>query len=142
MIIKYFELATDVHPDDICKIKERMADGENPKNIKLELAREITNLYHSVDETKAAEEFFVQAFTNKDIPDDIDELKIEEEAILLRDIIHNLVDMQLVASASELRRMIEQGGVRVNNEKIDSIGKIVKKSDVIRIGKKKFIRIS
>ena len=143
MIIKYFELATDVHPDDICKIKERMVDGENPKNIKLELAREITNLYHSVDETKAAEEFFVQAFTNKDIPDDIDELKIEEEeAILLRDIIHNLVDMQLVASASELRRMIEQGGVRVNNEKIDSIGKIVKKSDVIRIGKKKFIRIS
>lgn len=142
MIIKYFELATDVHPDDICKIKERMADGENPKNIKLELAREITNLYHSVDETKVAEEFFVQAFTNKDIPDDIDELKIEEEAILLRDIIHNLVDMQLVASASELRRMIEQGGVRVNNEKIDSIGKIVKKSDVIRIGKKKFIRIS
>lgn len=142
MIIKYFELATDVHPDDICKIKERMADGENPKNIKLELAREITNLYHSVDETKAAEEFFVQAFTNKDIPDDIDELKIEEEAILLRDIIHNFVDMQLVASASELRRMIEQGGVRVNNEKIDSIGKIVKKSDVIRIGKKKFIRIS
>ncbi|MBU5469529.1 tyrosine--tRNA ligase [Falcatimonas sp. MSJ-15] len=142
MIIKYFELATDVHPDDICKIKERMADGENPKNIKLELAREITNLYHSADETKAAEEFFVQAFTNKDIPDDIDELKIEEEAILLRDIIHNLVDMQLVASASELRRMIEQGGVRVNNEKIDSIGKIVKKSDVIRIGKKKFIRIS
>lgn len=142
MIIKYFELATDVHPDDICKIKERMADGENPKNIKLELAREITNLYHSVDETKAAEEFFVQAFTNKDIPNDIDELKIEEEAILLRDIIHNLVDMQLVASASELRRMIEQGGVRVNNEKIDSIGKIVKKSDVIRIGKKKFIRIS
>lgn len=142
MIIKYFELATDVHPDDICKIKERMADGENPKNIKLELAREITNFYHSADETKAAEEFFVQAFTNKDIPDDIDELKIEEEAILLRDIIHNLVDMQLVASASELRRMIEQGGVRVNNEKIDSIGKIVKKSDVIRIGKKKFIRIS
>lgn len=142
MIIKYFELATDVHPDDICKIKGRMADGENPKNIKLELAREITNLYHSVDETKAAEEFFVQAFTNKDIPDDIDELKIEEEAILLRDIIHNLVDMQLVASASELRRMIEQGGVRVNNEKIDSIGKIVKKSDVIRIGKKKFVRIS
>lgn len=142
MIIKYFELATDVHPDDICKIKERMVDGENPKNIKLELAREITNLYHSVDETKAAEEFFVQAFTNKDIPDDIDELKIEEEAILLRDIIHNLVDMQLVASASELRRMIEQGGVRVNNEKIDSIGKIVKKSDVIRIGKKKFVRIS
>lgn len=142
MIIKYFELATDVHPDDICKIKERMADGENPKNIKLELAREITNLYHSVDETKAAEEFFVQAFTNKDIPDDIDELKIEQEAILLRDIIHNLVDMQLVASASELRRMIEQGGVRVNNEKIDSIGKIVKKSDVIRIGKKKFVRIS
>lgn len=142
MIIKYFELATDVHPDDICKIKEKMVDGENPKNIKLELAREITNLYHSVDETKAAEEFFVQAFTNKDIPDDIDELKIEEEAILLRDIIHNLVDMQLVASASELRRMIEQGGVRVNNEKIDSIGKIVKKSDVIRIGKKKFVRIS
>lgn len=142
MIIKYFELATDIHPDDICKVKERMADGENPKNIKLELAREITNLYHSADETKAAEEFFVQAFTNKDIPDDIDELKVEEEIILLRDIIHNLIDMQLVASASELRRMIEQGGVRVNNDKIDSIGKIIKKNDVIRIGKKKFVRIS
>lgn len=142
MIIKYFELATDVHPDDICKVKERMADGENPKNIKLDLAREITNLYHSADETKAAEEFFVQAFTNKDVPDDIDELKVEEEVILLRDIIHNLVDMQLVASASELRRMIEQGGVRVNNDKIDSIGKLIKKNDVIRIGKKKFVRIA
>ena len=50
--------------------------------------------------------------------------------------------MQLIASASELRRMIEQGGVRVNNEKIDSIGKIIKKNDVIRIGKKKFVRIA
>lgn len=141
MIIKYFELATDVHPDAISKIKERMADGENPRNIKIELAREITGLYHSNEETVAAEEFFIQAFTNKDIPDDIDELNIEEEKVLLRDILQKFVDMNLISSASEFRRLTQQGGIKVNNDKIDTVGKIVKKNDVIRIGKKKFVRI-
>ncbi|MDI9216580.1 tyrosine--tRNA ligase [Clostridium tertium] len=139
LIIKYFELATDEHPDTIDEIKDRLDSGENPRDIKLELAQIITRLYHCEDEVKSAMEFYITAFTKKEIPDDIPNLTVESNK--LRDIVSNLVSEKYVSSKKEFTRLVEQGGVQINGEKIDSLDINLLTQDVIKIGKKKFVKL-
>ncbi|MCR1950836.1 tyrosine--tRNA ligase [Clostridium sp. DSM 100503] len=139
LIIKYFELATDEHPDTIDKIKDRLDSGENPRDIKLELAQIITRLYHCEDEVKSAMEFYTTAFTKKEIPDDIPNLTVESNK--LRDIVSNLVSEKYVSSKKEFTRLVEQGGVQINGEKIDGLDINLLTQDVIKIGKKKFVKL-
>lgn len=139
LIIKYFELATDVHPDEIDRIKKDLDKGKNPRDIKFELAKIITALYHSELEVKEAIEFYDLAFRKKDIPDNIPE--IESESNILMDLIPLLVQNNIISSKSEFKRLIAQGGVRVNQEKINDMDLKLINNDVIKIGKKKFIRV-
>ncbi len=139
LIIKYFELATDVHPDEIDRIKKDLDKGKNPRDIKFELAKIITGLYHSELEVKEAIEFYDLAFRKKDIPDNIPE--IESESNILENLIPILVQNNIISSKSEFKRLIAQGGVRVNQEKINDIDFKLINNDVIKIGKKKFIRV-
>ena len=139
LIIKYFELATDVHPDEIDRIKKDLDRGKNPRDIKFELSKIITALYHSELEVKEAIEFYDLAFRKKDIPDNIPE--IESESNILMDLIPILVQNNIISSKSEFKRLIAQGGVRVNQEKLNDIDFKLSDNDVIKIGKKKFIRV-
>ena len=139
LIIKYFELATDVHPDEIDRIKKDLDRGKNPRDIKFELSKIITALYHSELEVKEAIEFYDLAFRKKDIPDNIPE--IESESNILMDLIPILVQNNIISSKSEFKRLIAQGGVRVNQEKINDMDLKLINNDVIKIGKKKFIRV-
>ena len=143
LIIKYFELATDEHPARIDVIKERLATGENPRDIKLVLAKIITGLYHSKEETEKAIDFFTAAFTKKDIPEDLPQLEITE-GVKFYDIIPELVQLGFVNSKSEFNRLIKQNGVQLNKGKIKEVDlrQVLKPSDVIQIGKKKFIQCS
>lgn len=139
LIIKYFELVTDVHPDEIDRIKKDLDRGKNPRDIKFELSKIITALYHSELEVKEAIEFYDLAFRKKDIPDNIPE--IESESNILMDLIPILVQNNIISSKSEFKRLIAQGGVRVNQEKLNDIDFKLSDNDVIKIGKKKFIRV-
>lgn len=139
LIIKYFELATDVHPNEIDRIKKDLDRGKNPRDIKFELAKIITGLYHSELEVKEAIEFYDLAFSKKDIPDNIPE--IESESNILTNLIPILVQNNIISSKSEFKRLIAQGGVRVNQEKLNDIDFKLINNDVIKIGKKKFIRV-
>ena len=139
LIIKYFELATDIHPDEINRIKKELDEGKNPRDIKFELAKIITGLYHSELEVKEAIEFYDLAFSKKDIPDNIPEINIESN--VLSDLIPMLVKEKFLSSKSEFRRLINQGGVKINQEKLMDIDFRLKNNDVIKIGKKKFIRV-
>lgn len=139
LIIKYFELATDVHPDEIDRIKKDLDRGKNPRDIKFELSKIITALYHSELEVKEAIEFYDLAFRKKDIPDNIPE--IESESNILMDLIPILMQNNIISSKSEFKRLIAQGGVRVNQEKLNDIDFKLSDNDVIKIGKKKFIRV-
>lgn len=152
LIIRYFELATDILPDELDKIKEALKGGENPRDCKMLLARTVTALYHTPEETLAAEEFFHQAFSQKGIPEDIPVLRIEANSATLRGPAHYnkcrlgdlsplLVQEGFVASGSEFRRLLAQGGVRVNMEKESSMDREIENGDVLKIGKKKFLRI-
>lgn len=141
LIIRYFELATDILPDELDKIKAALESGENPRDSKLLLAQTITRLYHTQQATLAAEEFFHQAFSQKGIPEDIPAFQMETEKCRLADLSPLLVQKGYVASNSEFRRLLAQGGVRVNMEKETSMDREIRGGDVLKIGKKKFLRL-
>lgn len=141
LIVKYFELATDEHPDKIDSIKEELLSDKNPRDIKIELAKIITGLYHSEEKLKEAVEYYNDAFSKGTIPKNIPELMISWEEDLLMDIIPLLVKENYISSGSEFRRLLNQGGISINNEKTDDLGQVLYLGDVLRIGKKKFVKI-
>lgn len=143
LIIKYFELATDEHPRVIKEVENRLLKGENPRDIKLELAEIITTLYYGEEAVKEAKQFFETAFQKKQIPDNIPSMLIEigKESVL--DIIPALIAKNYIKSKSEFMRLIKQNGVSLNGEKItvDDTDQILMNGEVLQIGKKRFIRI-
>lgn len=141
LIIKYFELATDEHPDTIDEIKRQLSEGKNPRDVKLELAKIITGLYHSKEDVEEAIKFYDLAFSKKAIPENIPEMMIDKKTSSLLDIVQLLVVNNYIQSGSELRRLIRQGGIQINGGKINEINVDIKDGDVLRIGKKKFVRI-
>ena len=142
LIIKYFELATDEHPKVIEEVKNRLSKGENPRDIKLELAEIITTLYYGEEATKGAKQYFETAFQKKQIPDNIPSVLIEigKESVL--DIIPALMAKNYIKSKSEFIRLIKQNGVSLNGEKItvDDTDRVLMNEEVLQIGKKRFIR--
>jgi len=141
LIIKYFELTTDILPEELDKIRERLADGCNPRDCKLLLAREVTALYHSAEETEEAERFFVEAFTKKAVPEQAPALSVVLEQGTLFDCVRPLVNAGLVRSGSELRRLISQGGVQKNGVRVEGLEETVQTGDILRIGKRNFVRL-
>lgn len=140
-IIKYFELATDILPEELDGIKEKLADGQNPRDIKRLLARTVTGLYHTGEETMEAEKFFEEAFTQKSIPEKLEILQAVMNRGTLFDCVRPLVQSGLVSSGSELRRLIGQGGLQKNQVRVQSLEEEVRTGDVLKIGKRKFVRI-
>lgn len=140
LIIKYFELATDEHPDRIDEIKSALENGKNPRDVKYELAEVITALYHSPQEVEAAKKFYEAAFSKKAIPENIPELVIGDKKELI-EIGALLVEEKYVASVSEFRRLVAQGGVKLNQETVEDLNVELTNGDVLRIGKKKFIKL-
>lgn len=141
LIVKYFELATDILPEDLDEIKERMADGCNPRDCKLLLAKEITRLYHGAEEAEAAEQFFVDAFTKKEVPEQAEALCVVLERGTLFDCVRPLVNAGLVGSGGEFRRLIAQGGVQKNGVRVEALEEIVQSGDILRVGRRKFVRV-
>jgi tyrosyl-tRNA synthetase len=142
LIIKYFELTTDEHPDQIEKIKIELERGTNPRNIKYKLAKIVTALYHTSEDVEKAIEYYDAAFRKKDIPDEVPELLIEKQDAAIRDSISELIQMGFVKSKSEFIRLVNQGGVQLNREKVtlEDLNRIIANDDVIKIGKKHFVK--
>ena len=141
MIIKYFELTTDILPEELDQIRKELETGRNPRDIKMQLAEMVTSLYHTSAETQEAKEFFIQAFSKKEIPDQVDTLSVPHGQGRLSEYIQLLVTAGYASSGSELRRMVAQGGVRKNGTRIDSVDDIVSSGDVLKIGKRRFVKI-
>ncbi len=141
LILKYFALATDILPEELERIEDALARGENPKDYKLLLARTITGLYHTPEQTRGAEEFFHQAFTNKGIPENVPQLPLPGSCTCLQDLISPLLAEKWIVSGSEFRRLLSQGGVRLNGVRVCDLGTPIGDGDVLKIGKKKFVRL-
>lgn len=138
---KYYELLTDLTVSEISNLRSQMAAGENPRNLKVNLAKLIITDFHSADAATAAEEDFVKRFVQKQIPDEIEEKQIAAGTYPLAQL---LADTGLAASKGEARRLVEQGGVKVNNEKATAANAdITFGADgvLFQVGKRKFMKI-
>ncbi len=134
---RYFILATNTLPKQIVEIKKSYS---NPRDQKLILAHTIVEQYHGADKARKAQENFVSQFSKKELPSDIPTVKVKAGTYSLADL---LVQTKLVASKSEARRMIEQGGVKINQEKVtEKPTEIGKKNNLtLQVGKRKFVKI-
>lgn len=153
LIDRYFELTTDIHPDNIRTIAEDLRlEKVNPRDIKIQLAVELTRLYHGEDAANKALENFNRVFQKRENPDSIPEYNISEliDEKARVDVIKVLVTAGLASSNSEARRLISQGGVKVNgtkiNEQIKNNGTLdyitpLGNNDIIQVGKLKFLKI-
>ena len=145
LIIKYYELCTDVHPDDIDKIKARLDSGENPRDVKMELAKEITKLYHSEEEAEKAEESFKSAFQKQVAPEDTPEVTLLNNS---ENVANNLVDTILSTgkypSKGEIKRLFAQGAVKINGERVQDLNSIsnIENNTILQIGKGNFFKIT
>lgn len=140
MITKYFELATNVPLETIEKIQKEIQAGENPKNFKMQLARELVTLYHSEKAAIQAENEFTEIFSNKGIPEHIESKTLSGQTWNIVDLI---TETGFSSSKSDARRLIEGGGVKVDGKKILSINEMIdlKKEKLLQAGKRKFIKI-
>jgi len=136
LIIKYFELATDVSVDEITQYKEEIKNGANPRDYKMKLGQSLVKMYHGEKEAVKAQEYFVSTFSKKEVPTDIPELKPSKN-----DIITVLVESKICKSTSEARQNIVQGGVKINGEKVVDIQTKTKKDDIVQKGSRFFVKI-
>ncbi|MHB8651905.1 MAG: tyrosine--tRNA ligase [Minisyncoccota bacterium] len=138
LIIPYFIRATCVSVKKIQEYERALANGENPKNIKIHLARAITSLYHGEDAGKKAEEFFTETFSQKNTPKDI--LVVDEKkGELLSDVV---LRAGLVKSKTEWRTLVDGGAVEWmdGNKNVADSGEKVH-AGVLKIGKRRFLRV-
>lgn len=140
LILKYFALTTDEHPDRIEAVRQELAQGKNPRDIKYSLAEIITRLYHTEQETIQAKEYYDTAFSKKAIPDQIPELLVKVQSRLI-DIIPLLVKRSFATSNGEFRRLVQQGGVQLNQQKLEDFDTVLANGDVLKIGKKHFVKL-
>ena len=141
LIVRYFDLCTDEHPDTIEAIQKELDNGTNPRDVKLRLAKTITQLYHGEDGVQKAVAFYEAAFAKKAIPDDIPTLTIRAD-IAPEELTTLLASEGYIPSKSEFRRLLTQGGVQLNGEKVNlsQWNNGVQSGDVLKIGKKRFVK--
>ena len=138
MIVKYFRLAADASDEVLVKIESNLNDSSyNPRDAKRLLARSLVELYYDSDSALKAEDHFDEVIVNKSIPDDIPEFQIERETSLVDAVFLSKV----VASKSEVRRLVKQGAVSVDGKKIDDASFSLRSGQVIKIGKRRFLKI-
>lgn len=139
LILKYFELLTDFTENEILEIKNKMKGGENPRDIKMRLAEEIVKLYHNKIEAEKTKENFIKVFSKHEMPEEAEILDLKEN----KNIIETLFNSGVFSSKSEIRRLTEGGGLKINGDKI-GVDYIIRKDDdgkILQVGKKKFYRI-
>ncbi len=136
----FFKLVTRYTPAQIAAIEQGLADGtRHPRDVKMELAREIVAIFHDEAAAQAGEQHFVNVFQQHALPDEMDEVKVDH-AMTLTDL---LIFAQAAKSKNEARRLIDQGGVKLNGEVVAEAMKLIEltKPSVLQVGKRKFVRL-
>lgn len=138
LIIKYYELLTDVENDEIKKIHDDLENNAvNPRDVKLRLAHIITEEYHGTELADKAQEAFINVVSNKGIPDDIQEYNLVES----RNVLDLLLELGFIQSKGEGKRLVQGGGVKFEGEKIAEPTYLIEKAGILQAGKRKFVKI-
>lgn len=142
LMYPYFELISDVSLSELSDIKKQLDDPNiNPRDTKKYLARTVVKMYHGEKASNEAESAFKRIFVEKELPDTMPEFVLDESSCRIDDL---LIHTKTADSKSNARRLIQQGGVSVNGEKVsDPFAAIPINSEIIlKVGKRKFVKIS
>jgi tyrosyl-tRNA synthetase len=142
----YYELLTDRTPDQIAALKKDVSGGKmHPMDAKMQLAQEVIAGFHGEDAARKAAENFQRVFRDRQAPEEAPVVRLPVEAIIGKKLTTLLVDLKLVPSKTEAVRLIEQGGVEIDGERVNDPRKEVKTYKpgefLLRAGKKKFVKI-
>ena len=143
LIYSYFELTTDIPNKELKEIKKQFENGSaNPRDLKRQLARALVELYYNAELSQKAEEEFDRIFVDKSLPDEVKEFQIRTENGI-KNIATLLVSASLASSKSDARRLIEQGGVSIDGERVTDINEALptKREFVVKVGKLRFLKI-
>jgi len=139
LILSYFELVTDVPDEEIAGFKEDLENKDfNPMALKKRLAGEIVAQLYSRKEAGQAEEHFRKTVQQKELPDEIQEFPLTGELTLSR----LLVEAAMTASRGEANRLIQQGGVSIDGEKITDANHKIMKNIIVKVGKRRYLKIT
>jgi tyrosyl-tRNA synthetase len=144
LIYDYFVLATGIPIPELAIIKQQLSDGSvNPRDLKRKLARELVTMYQGEEAAASAEEEFDRVFVKKDIPDEVPEISVAVDNGTIG-IIRLLTETKLVSSNSDARRLIDQGGVSVDGERITDAAAVIHldESVILKVGKRRFMRVN
>lgn len=137
LIIKYFLLVTDVSLEDIQKKELELKNGANPKDIKLELALEVVTMYHTEKDANLAKNSWIETFSKKGIPENIQEIKTTED----KELVEVLMENGIVSSKTDWRRLVEDNAVTDEKGVVISNVKEKARDVTLKIGKKRFAKI-
>ncbi len=136
-LVIYFELATRYTPAQIDAVKKKLSSGVNPRDVKMELAREIVSIFHGQAGAQAGEQHFVNLFQKGDVPDEMPDVALGAA----RNIVDVIVAAGLAKSKGDAKRLIEGGGVSIDGAKIAD-WKADAQPGVLRVGKRNFARLN
>lgn len=139
MIVKYFELLTDVPMAEIRDMEGKMKASQNPRDFKVRLGMTMVEQYYGPEEAQKSLEEFERVFKDKGLPDEIEEFPLQSEMTIL-DI---LVSAKVLPSKSEVRRMIQQNAVTIDGERVTGESQTLQpgREKIVKVGKRKFLKV-
>ncbi|NMB81621.1 MAG: tyrosine--tRNA ligase [Ignavibacteria bacterium] len=143
LIYNYFELATDITNEELKKIQQDLLDKSvNPRDLKRKLARVLVTMYYNEEAALTAENEFDNIFIKKGLPDTLQEYK-NDDGSKEKNILDLIVSVGFAPSKAEARRLVQQGGVTIDGEKISDISENIKfdRDKILKVGKRNFIKI-
>lgn len=146
LMLKYYELTTDISNEDLAALKAGLADGSvHPRDAKMNLAQHYVRMFHNEEAGVAAKNHFVTVFQQRSLPDDIQEVVLDESLLENGQIglIKLVMTLGFATSTSEARRSIQQGALKINEQKYDDVNASIELSDgdIVQVGKRKFAKI-
>ncbi|MFU2091449.1 tyrosine--tRNA ligase [Gallibacterium anatis] len=136
---RWYDLLSFRSLDEIAQLKQDVANGRNPRDVKILLAKELIERFHDKAAADAAEQTFIERFQKGAMPDEMPEFTFESEM----PIANLLKEADLVSSTSEALRMIKQGGVKIDGEKVEDSKLVISASTAVyQVGKRKFAKVT
>jgi tyrosyl-tRNA synthetase len=139
VLVEYFRCVTDISDAELAEMTHALqAHRVNPRDLKMQLGREIVAQFHGADAARQAEAEFVKVFQQRELPTDMPAFALKQPM----PIVDLIVAANLAPSRSEARRLVQQGGVKLNDAPIDKIDAVIPVSEaILRVGRRKFVRL-
>jgi tyrosyl-tRNA synthetase len=143
LIYTYFELTTDVSNKELAEIKYQLeSKSANPRDVKRRLARALVTMYHGEKAAQKAEKEFDRIFIEKSLPDEVEEYRLNPDNGI-QTVVNLMTEARLAPSKSEARRLVEQGGVSIDGERVTDSNSVIpdKNEFILKVGKRKFLKV-